>query len=457
MAGLSLPARRLLATAGTALLTLTTGWASAEPVFPAGTYFGLIQGTVPDNSGTVRATINRAGRGSLAIKLGALTRRIAVTGTTQGEIVATARHPEIPVRLAAVPTTANSTGLNFTGTIGSGPGAVSVTLRNATPAIAASTVSAAGLAGAYTVILQGPIPTDAEVYPLGGLAGIGAVRISTKGLVTFRGALVDGTQVTQTTTLDSSGVWTLYATAANGEALSGEVTFADTDQSDFSGAIEWQTPANSSSGAAETNTALQILGSRYDPTLTWDFAKSFAPVDEARDAYGDLPNPADPGFIPIPVSLALLLEASDDGGATASFSAEPVQLGDILIATGPRPMALIIQRATGLLFGGFRSASAGTRLMAGIAFQKTHLVFGLQAAVASQPEAAGALRLLGSTQPTGADFQRRLSMVLKSIEPGPAGSFTVYTSFSFTIPKGEPVEPVLAPIAEPNLVEQNGD
>ena len=95
----------------------------------------------------------------------------------------------------------------------------------------------APLMGKYTMVI--PSDSNASAGPFGD--GYGTVSVSSKGGVSFSGALADGTKVTQKTSLSKIGQWPLYVPLYKGKgALVSWVTF-DTNASttDFSGVLNW--------------------------------------------------------------------------------------------------------------------------------------------------------------------------------------------------------------------------
>lgn len=120
----------------------------------------------------------------------------------------------------------------------------------------------APLAGNYTMVLPAdPSPEG----PFGD--GYGTVSVSTKGAVSFSGALADGTKVSQKTGLSKIGQWPLYVPLYKGKgALVSWVTF-DTNaaMTDFSGTLNWfkqtQTAKYFPSGFTNETT---VIGSRFE-------------------------------------------------------------------------------------------------------------------------------------------------------------------------------------------------
>jgi len=95
----------------------------------------------------------------------------------------------------------------------------------------------APLIGKYTMII--PSDTNSSASPFGD--GYGTVSVSSKGGVSFSGALADGTKVTQKTGLSKIGQWPLYVPLNKGKgALVSWVTFdTNAPMTDFSGVLNW--------------------------------------------------------------------------------------------------------------------------------------------------------------------------------------------------------------------------
>ena len=96
----------------------------------------------------------------------------------------------------------------------------------------------APLMGKYTMV----IPSDTNPSAGGPFGdGYGTVSVSSKGGVSFSGALADGTKVTQKTSLSKIGQWPLYLPLYKGKgALVSWVTFdTNAPTTDFSGVLNW--------------------------------------------------------------------------------------------------------------------------------------------------------------------------------------------------------------------------
>src|SRR5207248_6361902 len=95
-------------------------------------------------------------------------------------------------------------GSRITGTISDGTWVAEFTANRA--AFNART-SPAPFAGKYTVILPGPADGNSQT-PQGD--SYGSLTVDQAGRVRFRGALADGTKLTQSTTISQDGQWPLY-------------------------------------------------------------------------------------------------------------------------------------------------------------------------------------------------------------------------------------------------------
>jgi cyclophilin family peptidyl-prolyl cis-trans isomerase len=99
------------------------------------------------------------------------------------------------------------------------------------------TTNPAPQTGKYTMII--PSDTNSSAGPFGD--GYGTVSVSSKGGVSFSGALADGTKVTQKTGLSKVGQWPLYVPLYKGKgALVSWVTFdTNAPMTDLSGTLNW--------------------------------------------------------------------------------------------------------------------------------------------------------------------------------------------------------------------------
>jgi len=400
-----------LAAAVCGLLLAPLGASAAKRfIFTPGTYVGIVSNSPLTSDGTVRVTINRAGNGSLVLTQAGTTQRITLAGTANGHILGVSKHLGLSAQFEA------GADNQLAGTIAVGANSISVTLTNASPAVAATTAASQNLAGSYTFIISSPPGAQAfsnamaadpgtggilsPVVPYispSGLQGFGTIQVSPKGIVFFHGALSDGTQFVQTASLNSSGGWTLYATAANGEVLSGEISFVSNVDSDLAGVVKLQLPGTPGSTPPQPEPGFPLRGSHYDPTLKWDIASG-----------ADL-------FISENNGLLLYVDT-------------PAIFDNLLIGSGSVSAALVLDPSTGLVFGGYQSAS-GLHVMAGVVFQKAQTVLGIEASVTglssntalSQADPAS---FLSAIEGKANNLQQKLSSILGTIKLGTSGVFS---------------------------------
>lgn len=120
----------------------------------------------------------------------------------------------------------------------------------------------APLTGKYTMII--PSDTNSSSGPFGD--SYGTVSVSSKGGVSFSGALADGTKVTQKTGLSKIGQWPLYVPLYKGKgALVSWVTFdTNAPMTDFSGTLNWfKQPQSVKYFPAGFTNELDIAGSLF--------------------------------------------------------------------------------------------------------------------------------------------------------------------------------------------------
>jgi hypothetical protein len=121
-----------------------------------------------------------------------------------------------------------------------------------------SSTRPAPLAGKYTLLI--PADTNSTAGD-----GYGKVSVSTKGSLTFSGALADGTKVSQKATVSKNGDWPLYLNLYKGKGMLLSRIVFDTNQpdTDLSGLMNWfkRTQVAKYYPAGFTNESL-IVGSR---------------------------------------------------------------------------------------------------------------------------------------------------------------------------------------------------
>jgi hypothetical protein len=120
------------------------------------------------------------------------------------------------------------------------------------------------VAGSYTLAF----PPD---NPGPGGYGYATAKVDAGGLVTWSGALADGTKVLQSSAVSRQGVWPLYAGPYTGKGvLLGWMRFAATDTSDLTGKAAWMKPAGVVAPAnypAGFTNLLDTVGSAYRQAL----------------------------------------------------------------------------------------------------------------------------------------------------------------------------------------------
>ncbi len=381
---------------GSGVISFTT-ISNPQPPLRRGHYFGIVHGDSLDSSGTVRAVLNRFGRGSVSVKLGDEKPCVAQVGPGPilggGPVfivISIGPNPPMQIQLSTI--TLPHGGVGLTGTIFEDGVETTVTLARA-----ASPQEAASLAGQYTVILD-----QASAGPAfsADVAGIGTLRVTRKGRLDFQGYLSDGTLVTQTSRINSDGAWPLFIKKKNGMILSGDVLFADESQTDLAGSVHLQTPA---AGDDSVDTPLDLAGSRFNPALAWTAASTWT------------------------------LTTSDDHGATDAFTRDLNPFGNLLLSTalnlGSRSGAgAYLDQKTGLVAGGYAGGVLDAHALLGVIFQKTGTAFGftqsLEGLIASG--SLGSLALLDPTSLSNRhQMQQALSTALGAFHFGTPGIFAI--------------------------------
>ncbi|HET7625115.1 MAG TPA: hypothetical protein VFM25_07610, partial [Verrucomicrobiae bacterium] len=118
-------------------------------------------------------------------------------------------------------------------------------------------------AGKYTLVFPGPDNGNPQV-PQGD--GYGSAAVNAKGIVTFKGALADGTKIVQSARISRDGQWPFYVTLPKkrGQVL-GWLNLAGMEQGGFGGQISWIRPANPRAASYPDGFSLQLdaMGSVY--------------------------------------------------------------------------------------------------------------------------------------------------------------------------------------------------
>jgi len=191
-----------------------------------------------------------------------------------------------------------------------------------------STLNPAGsFAGKFTLAISGSV--DPAAGPQGN--GYGAVTVTTAGAVTFKGALGEGTPVTQQVPLASNGQLAFYVPLHKGKgSILGWLTLADTGSSDVSGLLLWTKPAGVAGTLYPTGFVSEVttLGSRYQPPASGTRVLNFSN------------------------SLVRL-----EGGNLATPSTQDVFLNELnkvtLLSAGTNKLAITLSTSSGLISGSF--------------------------------------------------------------------------------------------------------
>lgn len=223
---------------------------------------GLYCGLFYDTNG-----VTTASSGYLTVKVtkkGTFSAKLIMTGAkysasdrfdpSSGLAIATTRGRGTPLRLAL--RLDLSGGTQLTGT-------VSVAGRWSAQVFAERVVfdkthPARGYFGNYTLAF----PADAlqGTAPAGN--GYGTLTVSTSGSVKWKGALADGTKVSQSSAISGQGILPMFAASRNGEFLIGWIQFSKGSGSDLNGPVVWIKSGGSQSSPGFTN-EVQTLGSLY--------------------------------------------------------------------------------------------------------------------------------------------------------------------------------------------------
>ena len=134
---------------------------------------------------------------------------------------------------------------------------------------------ATSFAGKYTLTFSGS--TDPASSPQGN--GYGAVTVTTAGAVAYKGALGEGTPVTQKVPLAANGQWAFYVPLQRGAgSILGWLTLADTGSSDVSGLLMWTKPAGVAGTLYPTGFVSDVttIGSRYLAPASGNRALNFS-------------------------------------------------------------------------------------------------------------------------------------------------------------------------------------
>jgi hypothetical protein len=118
-------------------------------------------------------------------------------------------------------------------------------------------------AGKYTLVFPGPNNGDSQV-PQGD--GYGSAAVNARGIVTFKGALADGTKIVQSARISQDGQWPFFvALPKNRGQVLGWLNLAEMEQGGFGGQINWIKLPNSRAEFYPNGFSLQLdaMGSAY--------------------------------------------------------------------------------------------------------------------------------------------------------------------------------------------------
>ncbi len=123
----------------------------------------------------------------------------------------------------------------------------------------------APFAGYYTIVFPGMGPAGDPDIPHG--AGYGTVTVDQVGRIRLKGALADGSKLSQSATVSQDGRWPLYISLYKGQGqLLGWLNFENPNGEDLSGSVSWIKPANAKAKyyPAGFNLTVPANGSAYN-------------------------------------------------------------------------------------------------------------------------------------------------------------------------------------------------
>ena len=131
-----------------------------------------------------------------------------------------------------------------------------------------SRTNAAPFAGKYTVLFPGSGDPTNTLVPLGD--GYGVVTVDASGKLRLKGALADGSKLTQQATVSSDGQWPFYLPLYGGKGqILGWLTFDASPEQNLGGPFSWikQPVPTSALYPNGFNIQTNALGSSYDQDL----------------------------------------------------------------------------------------------------------------------------------------------------------------------------------------------
>jgi hypothetical protein len=206
----------------------------------------------------------------------------------------------------------------------------------------------ASFAGNFTLLLPGQC--GAGVAPVGN--GFGTVRVGANGRIKFKGALADGTKISQSTTASRNGDWPFYVPVYSGQGLAlSWMAFTNQADSDVSGKLSW--------------IKLPSFLARYYPTG----------LTNECDAVGSVfVRPAGSPILNLPSGRV----AISGGNLLADFT-NSVTLGadNKVMCTGDSPLSMSFSLSAGTFTGKATDPSSGLSLpFRGVVLQKKNRGYG---------------------------------------------------------------------------------
>ena len=368
----------------------------------AGNYVGLVHGDSLDTSGFVRAVINKSGRGTFSVNFGH-----GETGASalvwDGSQISSAKSNS-PIQVALSPAALPGGGVGLSGTLMLNGSSIFVTLAKGT---APSYVDS--VLGQYTVVFKSSQPQVSST----DVAGIGTLTVSKKGKVNFRGILNDGTLLVQKTTLDSSGGWPLYIKEHDGSIISGDITFSNESESDLSGTIHVQR-LTEEAGAPDTDLALDLAGSIYDPSLAWSAASGWK-LTRVEDG-------GSPETLPSDLSVSgNFLTNLTSLNALAIFAHSSLLGGALDVPA----VGVLLDPGSGMVIGGYGVKLDELHAMIGVEYQKTHSAFGLTRIVDRANAANAILSAASFPHSTKKQVKQAITSASQAVKLGSDGTFFI--------------------------------
>jgi hypothetical protein len=348
----------LFLTVAPSIQLLATFSASPYPAL-SGEYVGLVSGTTPTfgTLGAIGLSLHKNGSFSGKLSLGAATYPLAGMLDDTGAYVQQIKRAKLILGLTLQADLSGSSN-TITGVLTESSTDTDM-LISAEKAANGALNPALNIGKKYTLVFPHPAVSTA---PQGD--GYGAVTVTADGAVRLVGKLGDGTPLSESGMLTTTGTWPFYALIDGKKGVvTGLLSFEETGTTDIDGTLVWLAPA--SSGFPQgVQTTVEAIGSKFvsDPLLG-DTSANVA------IGGGDIVAPA-----PFEIGLTAQgkLTQSEDG------------------------LTLTIDRASGLISGTFLdgSPSPDKRRYSGALFQKTNSAYGVFSGSGGQ---SGYLEITGTT------------------------------------------------------------